>query len=269
MKKKRQLELTGLVLLCIILIAAGVIVWKDSSSTEETPIRAMYLPFEDSGYIMVDQDNENIFTVTMPEEIYDENGIKITEQDLKKGNILNIYGDGIMLESYPGQYPGVTKIEVVKQGTSSDADSYEEIVKRLEVKKKPSEIPQLSVEYSTSLAVISAVTMKGGYSWTYTAENGMEQSVVADSPHITQWKDIPVMNVEGDADMMLNFDLVPKKVYAVKYLADELEADTEGEDAEIQENDKTYVLKAAQKGYLYQIHAEWENGRVEYGFLVK
>lgn len=269
MKKKRQLGLACLVLLCIILIAAGVIVWKHSSSTKETPIRAMYLPFENSGYIMVDQDNETVFTVTMPEELYDQNGKKITEQDLKKGNILNIYGDGIMLESYPGQYPGVTKIQVAEEGTPSDADCYQEIINQLEVKRDPSEIPYLSVEYRTSLAIISADTMKGGYSWTYTVGNEMEQSVVADSLHITHWKDIPVMNVEGDTDMTLNFDLVPKNVYAVRYPADELETDTKGEDAEIQKNDETYVLKAAQKGYLYQIQAEWENGRVEYGFLVK
>lgn len=171
MAKRNKIVLSGLVVLGIILIAAGITAWKRSSNTEETPIRAMYIPFEDSGYIMVDQDSGTVFTVTMPEEIYDRDGKKITEKDLNKGNILHIYGDGIMLESYPGQYPGVTKIQVIKEGTPSDADSYQEIVGKLEVKKDPSEIPHLNIEYSTSMAVVSAVTMKGGYSWTYTAEN--------------------------------------------------------------------------------------------------
>lgn len=133
MAKRNKIVLSGLVVLGIILIAAGITSWKRSFNTEEAPIRAMYVPFEDSGYIMVDQDSGTVFTVTMPEEIYDQNGKKITETDLEKGNILYIYGDGIMLESYPGQYPGVTKIQVSKEGTPSDADSYQEIVEQLEV----------------------------------------------------------------------------------------------------------------------------------------
>lgn len=112
--QKRKIVLAGLVVLCIILIVTEIVARnRHSNNTEETPIRAMYIPFEDSGYIMVDQDSGTVFTVTMPEEIYDQNGKKITEQDLEKGNILHIYGDGIMLESYPGQYPGVTKIQVI------------------------------------------------------------------------------------------------------------------------------------------------------------
>ena len=51
----------------------------------------------------------------MPDTILDENGKQITWQELKRGNLLDIYGDGIMLESYPGQYPGVTRIKVVSR----------------------------------------------------------------------------------------------------------------------------------------------------------
>ena len=41
-----------------------------------------------------------VYTVTMPEEIYDIKGRKITAAELEKGNILTIYGDGIMSVSY-------------------------------------------------------------------------------------------------------------------------------------------------------------------------
>lgn len=269
MEKKRKTGLIGSLVLCIILIAAGVIVWKRSLNMEETPIRAMYIPTEDPGYILVDQDNGTVFTVAMPEEIHDQNGKKITEKDLKKGNILNIYGDGIMLESYPGQYPGVTKIQVAKEGKESDADQYQEILDQIGQKKEPSEIPHLNVEYRTSLGSVSAVTMEGDYSWTYTAENGTEQNTAADCPHITQWKDIPVMNVDGDTDMTLKFDLVPDKVYVVRYPVSGLDTEITKEKTEIQRDGEDYVLTAAQKGYLYQVLAEWANGQAEYGFSVK
>lgn len=79
------------------------------------------------------------------------------------------------------------------------------------------------------------------------------------------------MNVEDDTDMTMHFDVAPEKAHAVKYLEieTEIQTDVESEPAEIRKDGENYVLSGAQKGYRYQIQAEWENGQVEYGFVVK
>lgn len=46
---------------------------------------AMYVPYGDEGgYLMVDQESGSVFTVTMPEEIYDIDGNKIGQEDLER-----------------------------------------------------------------------------------------------------------------------------------------------------------------------------------------
>lgn len=71
--------------------------------------------------------------------------------------------------------------------------------------------------------------------------------------------------------MMLYFTVLPERVCAVKYPAAESGTAlvSKGEEIELQKEGETYVLPAARKEFLYQIQAEWKNGQVEYGFLVK
>lgn len=108
--------------LTAIVIAAGSMLVGCQESSSAKPIEAMYIPAGEDGHLMVGEGTGNVFTVTMPDNIQDKNGKKISEEDLNRGDIVAIYGDEIMLESYPGQYPGVTKIKVVKEGKASDAD---------------------------------------------------------------------------------------------------------------------------------------------------
>ena len=44
------------------------------------------------------------------------------EEALVAGNIVQVTGNGIMLESYPGQYPGITKVEVIETRRRSLAE---------------------------------------------------------------------------------------------------------------------------------------------------
>ena len=99
--------------LTAVVIAAGSMFVGCQGFSSAKPIEAMYIPAGEDGHLMVGEGTGNVFTVTMPENIQDKTGKKISEDDLNRGDIVAIYGDGIMLESYPGQYPGVTKIKVV------------------------------------------------------------------------------------------------------------------------------------------------------------
>ena len=197
---------------------------------------------------------------------------KITWQELKRGNLLDIYGDGIMLESYPGQYPGVTRIKVVSQGDPADADQYQDIIDEIWSPRDSSQLPCLNVGYTQSYGVISAVTMQGGYSWTYTDEEGVSQTITADSSKVTMWSDLPIMNIEKATDMELYFDEQPVEVTAIAYPADFLGTEASGEEGETAsietDEDGNFVLKNAREGMIYLIRGQWENGWSEYGFTV-
>ena len=79
--------------------------------------------------LFVDQETQ---TPYIPTEIDDAtiivDGQQTDEEALVAGNIVQVTGNGIMLNSYPGQYPGVTKIQVVAEGSPEDADPYQEIL---------------------------------------------------------------------------------------------------------------------------------------------
>ena len=72
----------------------------------EKPMTAVYFQADDNSWYFADLDTDTIFSGTIPDKLTDENGKKLTEEDMTDGDIYLIYGDGIMLESFPGQYPG-------------------------------------------------------------------------------------------------------------------------------------------------------------------
>ena len=161
--------------LTAIVIAAGSMLVGCQESSSAKPIEAMYIPAGEDGHLMVGEGTGNVFTVTMPDNIQDKNGKKISEEDLNRGDIVAIYGDEIMLESYPGQYPGVTKIKVVKEGKASDADQYQDILDEFWPEKDPGELPYLNIGYCASYGEVSAAATRGGYSWSYADKDGVEQ----------------------------------------------------------------------------------------------
>ena len=121
MSKKAKL-IVGIgvaLLILIVLVAAGIRNHFMQDEPADKPkadsgytMQAVYLKKEDGNNIFVELENDMPFTGKIPqEELYDENGEKITEQDLNSGDVVNIYGNGIMAESYPAQYHGITKIE--------------------------------------------------------------------------------------------------------------------------------------------------------------
>ena len=54
-------------------------------------------------------------------------------------------GDGIMLNSYPGQYPGISRIIRISGGTEADAEKFDEELSQILPEKDPSEIPFLNL----------------------------------------------------------------------------------------------------------------------------
>lgn len=88
------------------------------------PMTAVYFQADDNSWYFADLDTGTIFSGTIPDKLTDENGKKLTEEDMTDGDVYLIYGDSIMLESFPGQYPGITKMVRKEQGNQEKADQY-------------------------------------------------------------------------------------------------------------------------------------------------
>lgn len=259
----------------IILILAGVI-WMllgkgGKADMEQEAVTAMYIPFGENGYIFVSE-SAGVFTVTFPEEIYDIDGNKITQKQLAKGNVVKIYGNGIMLESYPGQYPGVTKIEVIKQGDPSDADAYKDLVDEIYTEPDPAEPPTMNLGYTTDLASVVVMVNRGGYEWVYTDKDDLSNAVVADSAHVLQWKigeELADVKITEPLDITLYFSKMPDEVEVVRYDAELLGIENipEGEGVAVEKKDGEFVLTGVVGGYVYDVTGIWENGRANFGFI--
>lgn len=260
----------------IIFIFAGVLIWMfmgkgGKQEMEQEAISAMYIPFGEKGHIFVSE-QAGVFTVTFPEEIYDIDGNKITRDQLVRGNVVKIYGNGIMLESYPGQYPGVTRIEVTKQGDPSDADEYQNLVDEIYTEPDPAEPPTMNLGYSTDLASVVVIVNRGGYEWVYTDDDYLSNAVVADAAHVLQWKvgeELVDVKIAEPLDITLYFSKMPEEVEAVRYDSALLGAEDipEGEKVSVTKKDGEFVLTDVTAGYVYDVTGIWENGRANYGFI--
>lgn len=244
---------------------------EDSAGeTEEIESRAMYVPIAQDAYVFVDQDTDMVFTITFPEEIYNIEGNKITKEELEKGNIVKLYGNGIMLESYPGQYPGISRIEVIEEGSPSDADRYQDIVDQIYQEPDPAEPPTMNVEYTTEMAAATVMINRGGYEWIYVDKDGLSNAVAADSIHVLNWgEELADIKIKEPIDVILSFSQTPVQVEAVRYDSALMGTDNipEGEKVEVEETDGVFGVSQIESGYVYEITGIWENGRATYGFL--
>ena len=204
----------------------------DSNRAEEVQ-KAVFLA-EDSGlWYLGDLEHGNIYVTHTPSDtLYDENGNAIDPSEIKKGDFLQVEGDGIMLNSYPGQYPGISRIMRISGGTEADAEKFDEELSQILPEKDPSEIPFLNLCYTQPNAKVTAMATQGGYTWSYVDEDGNGQNVVADRGQ--------------------NFG----------------NGYPEGESVSV-EHAESWSIPGAEAGYIYEVDAVFENGTVSYGFEVK
>lgn len=285
--KKSKKWLWELLVLVVLLGALTVAAIQMSKTAKENIIRAMYIPYGENGaYVMVDTENGTVFTVQMPEKIFNKKGEQIQPADLQRGNILDIYGNGIMAESYPGQYMGVTEIHVAEEGNPQDADQYQYIIDELYTEPDPGQIPSLTANYRTELADVSVFVPSGAFSWTALYENGDAETTNADHAHVLMWEDewLGDVSIGEPVDVELIFDNKPLKIelsrWEEQYHGDQeyLNGHPDGEKVEVTTDEEAvtssvamttkWILKA-EPGYVYRVKGTWENGTVEYGFLTR
>ena len=281
-KKAKLIVGIGVALLILIVLAAAGIrnhFMQDEPADKPKAdsgytMQAVYLKKEDGNNIFVELENDMPFTGKIPqEELYDENGEKITEQDLNNGDVLNIYGNGIMAQSYPGQYNGISKIERTEQENQEYIEEYSHFLDEFFVEKEPSQRPELNVCYTDDLAAVTVMIPEAlGYTWTY-EENGEGNTITTDAPHILQTNPTEVTKLSEPMKMELMFDAKPESVQILSWedsllgqYQDSADQIPDGTPVEIQENEEGNPEFTAQPGCVYLVQGQWENGTADYGF---
>lgn len=145
MKEKKERDwkfIIGMVVLVAIFAVMGGAFWnmvgkqaqivkEEEQEQEANAISAIYIEtgeFLKTG-LFVDLNNGMIFDAKVPVEgIYNKKGKLISDDVLENGDKVKIYGDGIMLESFPGQYPGVTKMQRTGRASLEETQEYEDKV---------------------------------------------------------------------------------------------------------------------------------------------
>lgn len=245
---------------------------KTKGIADEATIEGMYLTYGEDGYIFVDTQNKSLFHAAIPEgELYDENEKKIEQEDLNVGDMIACYGNGIVMESYPPQYAGITKMVRTQTGTEKDAEKYQALLEGFYQEPSPADIPYMDIENVQKDAIVTTAATQFGYSWSYEDENGERQGIEADACHVLQSEDLIDINCNGDnSDLKFMFTKKPESVKVTRWdqgmTMDDID---KGENVEVTLDGKTAFVKNAKKTSVYEVVATWKNGSVTYGFYIK
>lgn len=225
----------------------------EGAETGEFVSTAMVVTFGDGEMLFVDQETGAPYYPTLPEGA----------PELAAGNIVRVTGNGITLESYPAQYPGITKVEVIEEGTPADAEKYDELVAQIWQPKDPSEPPLASLEYATELAVVTLLPTTCGYTWTY-EQDGNEQTVAVDTLAPTDYAadELPDAALKEPTEVTASFDVEVTSIEVRRWSEDALDAESEAVEVD-------GLSFAAEPGYRYALLATFDAGEVTYAFTVR
>lgn len=228
---------------------------------------------DDEQVLFVDCDTEAPYYPTLPDDA----------PELSSGNVVRVTGNGIMLESYPAQYPGITEVKVLEEGSPGDVAAYDELVSQLWQEPDPSEPPTGSVDYSTDLASVSVMLPAHGYTWSF-EEGGETRTIVADVAGPTQVAadDLPDVVVDGTAEVRASFSAEETSATVERYAERDVAAAIEAagsaaavaSDAVAPEPVACEVVDGkvtlmVEPGWRYHLTVEFHGGEVGYLFTVR
>lgn len=231
--------------------------------------------------LLADRDNGTVFTTSIPNDLKDNDGKKITSEILKVGDYVDVYGDGIMLESYPGQYPGVSKMVVTGEGTADEVKQYQDVIDMVFAEPDTSTVPTVGVVYSSSLGqTMSLMSGPGNSTWTAPSgdsetDSSEDNTVTACGSAVMQWENLEKMSMDaGKTDFTISCDLTPTKVTVRRWNSDKYPAsvdddlDALAEEVNVEKSaDGEFVVRDVEPGYVYEVTVSWEYGDAQYGFM--
>lgn len=128
----------GMIIFVAILVVMGGSFWKmvgeqaekmkeEEALEEASAISAIYVETGEffKKQFFVDMENGTVFTASIPENgIYNKKGKLIEDDVLENGDMIKVYGNGIMTRSDPAQYSGVTKIQRTGRASLEELQKY-------------------------------------------------------------------------------------------------------------------------------------------------
>ena len=107
-----------------------------------------------------------------PQELYDEKENKITEEDLNSGDVVKIWGNEAIAQSYPAQYPGITKIQIEEKENKEYIEKYGHYLEEFIAVPDETELPYLDISYKQPNALVTAaVDTVASYIWEYSGDD--------------------------------------------------------------------------------------------------
>lgn len=282
MKNKKIIGIVGIIL--VILIIGAVFLGKgnvekqekkEEKKTEDSYMEAVYLKDEQGNGIFVQTDTEMPFFGTIPQELYDEKENKITEEDLNSGDVVKIWGNEAIAQSYPAQYPGITKIQIEEKENKEYIEKYGHYLEEFIAVPDETELPYLDISYKQPNALVTAaVDTVASYIWEYSGDDGKQVREESLENSVLTLPELAEIQVAGDTQAELLFCTEPEKVEVLRW--DESlkmeegseDAIPEGETVQLENGEAGNISITVQPGYIYMIKAFWKNGEVEYGFSV-
>lgn len=177
-------------LLCV-LLALLCLSGCARTATEET-MRAMAVRLPGGGLLLVRMDGApEPFSAKLPEQIADADGSVIAPDALHSGDVVELTGDGVLAESWPAQYPGVTSVRVVSRGDEDDLAPYREALAGLLPEETQDEPPELTLQWEGG----SAQASMGNYHWQRDNGDGTTTAAIACGPHVLMW--CPIAQIGG------------------------------------------------------------------------
>ena len=229
----------------------------DQTPTEEAQefvSTALVAAANEGSYLFVDQETETPYFPTLP----------AGSPELAVGNVVRVTGNGIMLESYPAQYPGITGVEVLEEGSPADAEKYRDLVSQVWAPRDPAAPASALVEYRTDQAVVSLVPLTCGYEWSYgPAET--RKTIAVDAPAVTDYAadELPSTTLAEPTEVTMAFEFDAAGASVTAWDEGALDADGTAVDLTLEDGQVRFT---AEPGTRYAAEITFEDGTVTYGF---
>ena len=132
--------------------------------------------------------------------------------------------------------------------------------------------PELQLIYTIDGTNYSATTTQGGFSWTFALGNGNTVTTETDAPHPLEFGRICTINqAENLKELELRFALAPDS-FTVKRWDDSYIGNAQkysNHFGPVEFSGNTISFSNDGVGYVYEVSANWPQGRAYYGFYLK
>ena len=235
---------------------------QQSQQAQQQVTQAMVVVLEDGTALFVDTDTNVPYLPLVSDDalVVDADGNQLGLSGLRTGNVVSVTGDGAMLQSYPAQYPGISRVELVEQGAPEDAERYHELVNELEDDVAALGVPTAVVEYESSLGKVDAFVTPLGDDWCDDPQAALSEACQADASALHD------ITVDGPTRVELDFDADPTLVIVTRVADGSPAGSAEAVQTTVVDGDLTLEVEP---GYRYLMSATFAHGRTASAFLVR